>query len=197
MQRVLLALILFLLGLQPAAASPAFVQTALAPRSGMLLVAAEKIADPRFQQTVILITQHDRQGTSGLILNRPLGNLPADVEEALPGNPHALYWGGPVAPLRVTGLLFDNHRGAHGIPLAEGLYLLHSEQLSEMLHHPPAESGEMHFYLGYAGWAPSQLAKEIARGDWYVQALDLQTLQHAPSDQLWPRLVPPSPSPWI
>jgi len=196
MRRVLLILILLQLGLLSAAAGQTIVRTALAPRSGLLLVASEKIADPRFQQTVILITRHDRQGTSGLILNRPLGTLPAEVEAALPGNPHALFWGGPVSPLQVTGLLFGD-QGDHGSPLAKGLHLLHADQLADMLHTPSQGAGEMRLYLGYAGWAPKQLAREIERGDWSVQAVDPSTLQHTPAEQLWPQRVPPRPSPWI
>ena len=43
---------------------------AFAPGKGMYLVADEKMNDPRFKDRVILLIQHDNQGTAGLIVNR-------------------------------------------------------------------------------------------------------------------------------
>jgi len=179
-----------------AVSAHAAVQNGLAPRAGTLLVATEQLKDPRFQQSVILITRHDVQGTTGLILNRQLGQLPVDLKSSLRTLPHGLFWGGPVASLHVTALLFGQ-QPAIGVPLAPGLSLLTSDELSTILHQKPLEEGEMRAYLGYAGWAPRQLAYEIARGDWSVLPVNAAPLQRLAPEQMWQALAPVSESPWI
>src|SRR4051795_298785 len=39
---------------------------------GQLLIAAPKLRDPNFFRSVVLLVQHDEQGSLGLVLNRPL-----------------------------------------------------------------------------------------------------------------------------
>ena len=45
---------------------------AMMPEKGMLLVANEQLADPRFHDRVILLIQNDTQGTAGLWLTGPV-----------------------------------------------------------------------------------------------------------------------------
>ena len=190
--KTILTLILLIL----ATPSSLPADTALAPRSGVLLVASEQIDDPRFQESVILIVRHDQKGTSGLILNRPLGKLPAELEGTLFTPPNGLYWGGPVSPLQVSALLFTPESPG-GMTLQPGMHLLDRERIDELFRKKALKGGELRIYLGYAGWAPRQLARELERGDWSIHPADPATLQEKRPDQLWPSLVPVKPSPWI
>ena len=174
----------------------AATHSGLAPRTGMLLVATEQIQDPRFQESVILITRHDRQGTVGLILNRHLGKLPNELKSCLQTQPNGIFWGGPVAPLQVNALLFGGDK-TPGRPLTEGLKIVSGDQLGELLHYNPLEHCELRVYLGYASWAPSQLASEISRDDWSVMPLDVTKLKRLAPENLWQELVLTTPSPWI
>ena len=126
----------------------------------------------------------------------PLGKLPEEIEGSLFTQPNVLFWGGPVSPLQVNALLFSEDP-PQGKPLTKGLYLLKREQIDELFHEKTLEEGELRVFLGYAGWAPRQLAREISRGDWSVQAKDVATLKRLLPEQLWPTLVPNVPSPWI
>ncbi|MEQ1844326.1 MAG: YqgE/AlgH family protein, partial [Nitrospira sp.] len=61
---------------------PALAQREFAPSSlekGVLLVASPSLSDPNFHQTVLLIVEHGRGGTVGLILNRPTNVLLSEV----------------------------------------------------------------------------------------------------------------------
>ena len=44
--------------------------------AGRLVVAAESMGDPRFQNTVIYMVEHSAGGAMGLIVNRPFGAMP-------------------------------------------------------------------------------------------------------------------------
>src|SRR3989338_3274969 len=53
-------------------------------RKGIFLVADPGLADPNFSETVILITHHGPQGTTGVVINRPTTTL---LSRALPDLP--------------------------------------------------------------------------------------------------------------
>ena len=64
-------------------------------------------------------------------------------------------------------------------PVLDGVHVSGSrETLRALLEKPPA-GGELRAYVGYAGWAPGQLAGEIARGDWLVAPGDAASCSRA------------------
>src|ERR1700745_2866579 len=44
--------------------------------AGQLLVAMPELDDPNFAHTVVYIVRHDADGAMGLVVNRPLGDIP-------------------------------------------------------------------------------------------------------------------------
>ena len=39
------------------------------------LIATKKIKDSRFEKTVILMLEHDKEGALGIVINKPLGKI--------------------------------------------------------------------------------------------------------------------------
>ena len=71
--------------------------------TGQLLVATQKLGDPRFAHTVIYMVDHDARGAIGLIVNRALGVGPLDkllkgfgIEDEDLAGTIRLHYGGPV-----------------------------------------------------------------------------------------------------
>lgn len=68
--------------------------------TGRLLVATPVLADPNFDRAVVLLLDHDEEGSLGVVLNRP---TPVDVSDilapwaALAGEPGVVFQGGPVS----------------------------------------------------------------------------------------------------
>ena len=46
--------------------------------TGRVLVASENMPDPRFQETVIYLVDHDENGAFGLIVNKPISTGPVE-----------------------------------------------------------------------------------------------------------------------
>ena len=77
----------------------------------LLLIAMPQVQDPFFHRSVVLLVQHDEQGSFGFIINRRTGSL---VSELLQGmeirwggeKDLAVYFGGPVHPHLGT-VLYD------------------------------------------------------------------------------------------
>src|SRR5262245_38960868 len=87
--------------------APALAGSEFSPSSvgkGVLLVASPSLNDPNFRQPVVLIVEHNTEGTLGVVLNRSTNVL---LAEALPGlavlkgTQRRLFSGGPVQPTLV------------------------------------------------------------------------------------------------
>ena len=73
--------------------------------AGQLLVAEPEMSDPRFRHTVILMVQHDKNGALGIVINRPIDEMPlAKLLDALGHDSTGVdgqvrvFAGGPVQP---------------------------------------------------------------------------------------------------
>lgn len=140
------------------------------PANGILLVAKPGLADPRFRETVILVTQTQDAQTVGVILNRPtsvaLDELIEDPDLA-ENYDEPVFYGGPVLG-RTLVALFESSE----TPDEPAFHVLRNVYLS--MHPALIESllseGQARFrlYAGFSGWAPGQLQSEIERGGWYA-----------------------------
>lgn len=179
---------------------PAAAQGRLAPARGMLLVAGEGMADPRFQEAVILLVRYDAEGVVGVIINRPT-NL--TLGEALPGmgasekRDTPLYYGGPVDPRLLLVLLQGEKPPQDSSAVAGRLHLTGLPQIAERLDSPAGTGEQFMVLLGYAGWSARQLAGEIARGDWYLVPFDEAAVFSEKPETLWRELRGRGKEVWI
>lgn len=180
---VLLALLLGLASLPLLAAE-------LASGNSVLLVAAEEMKDPRFRQTVVLVTRHGRsRSTIGVIINRSLGvALDRVFPQAAQAAAHRLHYGGPVAPGQIVFLVRADAAPTGAIAIGERLYFSsHRGSLLQLLA-LPTPATQLRVFNGFASWAQFQLESEIARGDWHVLPLDEDALLATPLEEMWPTL---------
>lgn len=161
-------------------------------QQGQLLVAGRSMQDPRFRRSVIYVLRHGSEGTLGLVINRAtavtLSHALPDLEYA-GKHQHLMYYGGPVLPERLW-ILFRHaappetaehvHADIHFAWLQATLAALLAEDL---------DATRLRVYFGHAGWAPGQLANELARGDWHVRdSIPQQVFTTAPG-ALWNELI--------
>lgn len=134
----------------------------LQPAAGRLLVSSPVLEDPNFARTVVLIGDHNDEGTFGVILNRPLGVDPTiEMPDWTPllAPPATLFMGGPVSPDAILGL------GTGG----DGAGVIDDELALMNLGEPPSDNvGSVRLFAGHAGWGAGQLAAELASESWFV-----------------------------
>ena len=157
---------------------------------GKMLVATEMIQGEVFSKTVIILLHYDRSGAMGLVVNRPtevpIDEVLADDAElsALTGN---LYWGGPVQMNALRGMLKTDNPPSDAEKIVGNVYLV---SLDADLADELADSSELRAFLGYAGWSPGQLDRELATGSWLVvDASEDRVFPKEPA-RLWQRLAP-------
>ena len=160
--------------------------------AGRLLVASEKLGDPNFSESVVLLLHYDDDGTLGIVINRrsevALSKIFPD-EKRVAGDP--AYLGGPVEIRAVQALFRSKESKAANEKVTKvvgDVYSSGSKKIIEQLLHSRAAASQFRIYLGYAGWQPGQLEAEIDAGAWSVMKASSETIFDADPDSLWSRL---------
>lgn len=160
--------------------------------NGIFLVAKREMRDPRFQQTVVLITQPPQGGPFGVVINRPLDHLLAEVfpdQAAMKGRKDVLYFGGPVARDGLMFLVRTSKPPARAVHVLKDVYFTGDVKWIETLLNRPDPTQGLRVFAGYSGWGPGQLQNEIQRGDWHVLPADATTLFEKDPARIWPELI--------
>ncbi len=146
------------------------------------------LLDPNFFRSVVLLCAHSSEGAFGLVVNQPL-EIPVSAicsEAGIPweGEPQAkVFSGGPVERQRGWLLHDDGQLFAGSQRVGAGLALTTSQDGLEAYGRHP--SGRFRLLLGYAGWGPQQLDREIASGAWLTAPLDPELLFETPPAEMW------------
>jgi putative transcriptional regulator len=155
-----------------------------------LLIAMPQLADPNFHRSVVLMIEHQSEGSFGLIVNRPSENRVIDLLESLEivwrGRPaDVAWWGGPVQP--ETGWILHEPVAELGDnitrEIAAGIHLSSAPEALRLLAKTPPK--RIRFVLGYAGWGAEQLESELADGSWVNSDLTAELVFDTPPEKLW------------
>lgn len=141
------------------------------PRQGSLLVSAPFLKDYHFARSVVLMVEHNDEGSMGIVMNKNFSNL-MTLNELVPElasiPPIPLYKGGPVG----RDTLFYLHTFSYlkdALPLGNGLYVNGDfEQMKRYILAGGETQGMVRFFMGYAGWQRGQLTQEIEANTWMV-----------------------------
>jgi len=155
--------------------------------SGKILVSSpELLMDHIFNQSVLLLSEHNDKGSMGFMINKPLILRLNDVFDDIPVNIQ-LWNGGPVE----TGNMFYLHNKPELIPNAiafdknKNLHIGGDfEVIKQLLQDKIIDDKHIKFFLGYSGWAPGQLQSEIKEKAWFVTANDLNLFEINPKN-IW------------
>ena len=164
--------------------------TEVSSLTGRLLVATPALADPNFDRAVILLLDHDDEGSLGVVLNRPTPVGVGEVLEpwaALAGRPQVVFQGGPVSLDSALALAVVPGDSADAAPL--GWRRVHGAIGLVDLEAPPellaGELGSLRIFAGYAGWAPGQLEEELEEGAWYVVESEPGDVYSPDPERMW------------
>jgi putative transcriptional regulator len=158
----------------------------------MFLVARRDLLEPHFSRSVIYLLEHDPQGTTGLIINRPSGMTLADAiadSRNKGADTHSLYYGGPVQHSRIIMLMRNASQSRLIQHIVDDIYVSADREVMNRLLTENKPKHELHFYIGHAGWSAGQLARELQRDSWHVMEGDAGAIFTAHPATLWDRLI--------
>ena len=161
--------------------------------AGKLLIAMPAMGDPRFERSVVYLCAHGEDGAMGIIVNKPVPELRfSDLLEQL-GIPRPekgardirVHFGGPVE----GGRGFVLHSADYE---ADGGTMRIDEEVSmtatlDVLRRIAAGEGPKSsmLALGYAGWGPGQLEREIGQNAWLTGPARSEILFGRANEHKW------------
>ncbi|MEW6135604.1 MAG: YqgE/AlgH family protein [Bacteroidota bacterium] len=160
------------------------------PAAGMLLLAEPFLGDPFFSRSVVLLIEHNEEGSFGLIINKEVPVKPAEAISSLGNYEGKVFVGGPVQPRSIFYLHTLGQRLEGSLPVIDHLYWGgDAMQLNQMIMKGEVKPGEVRFFLGYSGWSPGQLQDELKRDSWLVTKASADFLLNTPPRHLWKALL--------
>ncbi|MFT3825245.1 MAG: YqgE/AlgH family protein [Chitinophagaceae bacterium] len=156
------------------------------PGPGTLLIAEPFMKDPNFMRSVVLICEHQDEGSFGFVLNRlfenTLNELMNDMDElTLP-----VYYGGPVQVDTIHFL----HQYPDLIPgsyeILDGIFWGGDFQVAiELLREEKIDKSKIRFFLGYSGWGNGQLDIELKEKSWLTATATRKLVFPRDVAELW------------
>lgn len=150
------------------------------------LIAMPAMADPNFEGAVVYLAEHNSKGALGLVVNRTLDmdlktlfeKIDLKADASVPGA-EPVHFGGPVQTDRGFVLHQPSGVWSSTMKMDDELGLTSSKDILEAaaLGQGPAK---MLVMLGYAGWGPGQLEKELAENAWLTVKADPALLFEVP-----------------
>jgi putative transcriptional regulator len=141
--------------------------------TGKCLIAMPDATD-EFAQSVIYICSHGKDGAMGFIVNHRLKEFSfSDLAVELPFSFHdkslpiSLYNGGPLDKTKGFILHSDEYQLPDSINTGGGIAVSSSLEVLKDIASGKGPKQRL-IALGYAGWAPDQLEKEILNNQWLV-----------------------------
>jgi putative transcriptional regulator len=162
----------------------------LALQKGRLLASEPYLPDPNFERTIILLTEHNEDGSVGFVLNKPSETLVSEIVDDIKRVQAKVFIGGPVQQdtlhfIHRIPSISDSIEIGKGIfwggNFEEILLLIETDQLSTL---------DIKFFLGYSGWSHGQLDEELKAESWIVSdQLSEELIFETPSEDMWKKTL--------
>lgn len=139
------------------------------PNKGVLLIAEPSIyGDLSFNRSVVLLADHNQEGSVGFIMNKVLEYSLEDLVPDLP-NHFKVYNGGPVERNNLYFIHTVPELIPNSIEIAQGIFWGGNfEAVKKLIQKGQITEKQIRFFLGYSGWDHAQLEEELAASAWIV-----------------------------
>lgn len=151
-----------------------------------MLLAEPFLNDPYFKRTVILLCEHNDEGSFGFVLNNYIDVELDQIMDELPHYDTRISIGGPVKNSNLYYIHTLGHSIADSVEVVQGVYMGGNfEALKEKLLQGELTKDEVRFFVGYSGWSPNQLEDELEMKSWIVTNVKPGILMNTEIGDLW------------
>jgi putative transcriptional regulator len=162
----------------------------LEPQKGRVLISEPFLMDNYFKRSIVLITEHNDQGTIGFVLNKPVDVNINEVIDNFPKIDIDVLLGGPVSTntlhyIHILGDIIPNSEPVLGNISWGGDF----DVVERLIASGNLSKGQIRFFLGYSGWSPNQLDDELAENAWVVGEMNPDEIMMPMSNQFWKKTL--------
>lgn len=155
------------------------------PKQGIILISEPSLKDFYFRQAVVLLAEHNEEGTFGVIVNKPIEVRLDEVITGFSGFEYQVYLGGPVK----TDSIFFIHTLpfiGNSLRIMDGLFWGGDlETVRDLMESGELREDQIRFFLGYSGWHPKQLDREISEKSWVLSQASVTEVINNHPEALW------------
>ena len=162
----------------------------LDPEKGRLLISDPFLEDDYFKRSVILLCEHNDQGSFGFVLNHYIEQSIEDVMDDFPKLESKVSIGGPVS----TDSVYYIHTLGDAVPgsvqIVDSVYMGGEfESIREMVTLGTLDPASIRFFIGYSGWSSNQLQEELEQKSWIVANTNGKEVMNTGIDKLWKKTL--------
>lgn len=158
----------------------------LKPSKGKILISEPFLIDYYFKRSVVLLAEHNEDGSFGLIINKPVSMFLHEMIKDFPEFEAPVYLGGPV---KTDNLYFIHTQGGlidNSMEITDGLFWGGDiEHVKELILIGQIQPSDIKFFIGYSGWVSNQLESELSRNSWLVSDIKAKQVMQVNTSRLW------------
>ena len=139
------------------------------PKKGKLLIAEPTLSgDVSFNRSIVLLAEHNEEGSVGFILNKPLEYNINDLVTEI-DIPFQVYNGGPVEQDNLYFIHKVPELIVNSIEISDGIFWGGDfGSIVDLINNKIISENDIRFFLGYSGWSSLQLDQELTSKSWVV-----------------------------
>ncbi len=160
------------------------------PEKGMFLISEPFMEDNFFKRSVVYLCEHNEDGAFGFVINNILSVSLSELLSDIENTEFSVGFGGPVNSsnlyyIHSLGDTIDGSICIHDNLFTGGDF----EKLQTLINTGIVTNHDVRFFLGYSGWTPGQLEREIDENAWIVLPSDKKDIITSTDKELWKELL--------
>ena len=166
-------------------------------KKGNLLISEPTISSDPFFKSIILIVEHTKNETIGLVLNEPTKLYLNKILEDFPIENMPIFNGGPVEK-NLIQFIHNIDKVPGSKEIVKGLYWGGDlDFINNLIRIGTAYKENIKFFCGYSGWERDQLHEEIKCNSWAIKNSDINICMKKSDHNLWNKIVKSSDSEYL
>ena len=156
------------------------------PAAGILLIAEPFLKDPNFLRTVVLLCEHQEQGSFGFILNKQFEQTLDELLGDMEGFSLPVYYGGPVQMDTIHFLHQYPDLIPESVKVSDDIFWGGNfETVTALIKNNSIDHRKIKFFIGYSGWGCGQLNDEMKEKSWLTVQSNHELVFNTSHSEIW------------
>jgi len=165
-------------------------ETNIPPATGRILISEPFLADPYFKRTIVLLCEHNKQGSFGFILNKFVNLKIEDLLEGFPEFTTRISVGGPVQSNNMYYIHTHGDKISGALKIKDNVYMGGDfDEMQKLVVSGIIDTNSIRFFIGYSGWDKNQLEKELEEKSWFVTDIASNQIMDTAENNLWEAIL--------
>jgi putative transcriptional regulator len=163
-----------------------YFRNMIEPAAGILLIADPFLKDPNFLRTVVLLCEHEKQGSFGFVLNKQVEQTLDELVSDMQGFSLPVYYGGPVQMNTIHFLHQYPDLIPESVKVSNDIYWGGNfETVTALLKNKSIDVTKIKFFIGYSGWGDGQLTGEMEEKSWLTVKASRSLVFNTAYNEIW------------